>query len=611
MKKITVTLALLGGALLANAQYQPIATTGYNEDIVAETTPALTTTSLSMDGSDFVFYSQAYGSASGSTKGLPDNLSVSNGAYNFTLQPYTGNNALYLKNPSQPSGQTDTLFFTTPAAYASVSAVCVSAEGTASMDVQVFFTDGTTESSTGYTVNDWFNGANYVMTNIDRVDRTTDNIANIFNNPRLYNVDIPISCANEAKNIEKIVFTNQSTSNGRIYIMGLAGGDVLSVSLGNTADLICNNGNDGFAEAVVNGGQAPYSYNWTNGPTTTVNTVNTLSAGTHKCIVTDARGCQDSTAAFTLTEPVGIAVSENATTCSGYPYVIGNNYYYNPGTYTTILTAANGCDSVVTTSLTVTPAPSYTENVQICQGASYDIGNSSYTTAGTYYDTLYATNYCDSVIITVLTVTTAPQYSQNVTICSGDSYTIGNNTYSIAGQYVDTLSGFNTCDSIVVTDLSVNNTEAIIDASSSTFASVNQDPNYTYQWLDCNNNNQPISGETNPTFTVTQNGSYALVVNNGSCSDTSECFIVDNVGLSDLENGIIAISPNPTTGIVNIAGNLTVNQVNVFTTDGKQVQTVANSKIDTIDISNLPNGVYIVQLKTNTDQTQVLRLIKK
>lgn len=611
MKKITATLALLAGSFMSYAQYQAIATTGYNEDIVAETTPASTTTSLSMDGSDYVFYSQAYGSASGSTKGLPDNLIVSSSGYNYQLQPYSSNNALFLRNPSQPSGQSDTLEFTTPANYSSVSALCLSAEGAAIMSAKIIFTDGTSETTTGYTVKDWFNGTNYILTNIDRVGRTTDMIANLFNNPRLYNVDIPVSCANEDKNIAKIVFTNTSTSNGRIYIMALAGGSPLSVSLGNTADLVCNNGNDGFGEAVVTGGQAPYSYNWTNGPTTTVNTVNTLSAGAHKCIVTDARGCQDSTAEFTLTEPAAITITENVTTCQGYPYVIGNNYYYNAGTYTTNLAAANGCDSVVVTNLSVTPAPEYTENVQICAGSSYQIGNNTYTQAGTYQTTLYSVNFCDSIVNTILTVTAAPEYTQNVEICLGDTYTIGTSSYNTAGVYRDTLSATNTCDSIVITTLDVSNVEAIIDATSSPFSSVNQAANFTYQWIDCNNNNQPIAGATNATFDVTQNGSYALIVSNGNCTDTSECYLVDNVGLSDNEVNFIALSPNPTSGIVHISGDQIIKEAIVFTAQGKQVNAVRSKDIQKIDLSELPSGMYIIQVTTIKDQTQVVRLIKK
>ena len=609
MKLKTLTTLFLGFSTIAFSQnYQPISVTGFDQDIVAETTPAATTTSLTMDGSDFVFYSEAYGTAGGSTKGLPNSGLVSDGTNDYQLQDYTTNNALYLTNP----GGSDTLVLATPDNYASISLLGLSTEGAGIMDVELIFTDGTTSTTTSLAVNDWFNGANFVMSDIDRVGRTNDNIAFLFGNPRLYDINVPISCANEDKLLSEIVLTNQSTTNGRIYIMAVSGSDLLSVSLGNTFDLICNNGNDGFGEAIVTGGQAPYSYNWTNGPTTSLNVVNTLSAGPHKCIVTDARGCMDSTVQFTLTEPAPITSNVNATTCAGYPYVLGNNYYYDAGTYTAVLQAANGCDSNVVVNLSVTPAPEYNESVSICAGSTYSIGNSNYTAAGIYRDTLSGFNFCDSIVVTTLTVTTAPVYTANVSICSGDTYTIGDNTYGIAGNYTDTLSGFNTCDSIVITNLSVNNAVATISGGGGVLSSDNVDPNFTYQWIDCDNNNQAIAGETNQSFTITQNGSFALVVANGSCSDTSECFIVDNVSTDEVENlNEISISPNPTKGLIHLTGDDKIQGARIFSANGQKIAEVIEQDLQTIDLTQFENGVYLIQILSKENKMQVFRVVKQ
>jgi hypothetical protein len=51
-----------------------------------------------------------------------------------------------------------------------------------------------------------------------------------------------------------------------------------------------------------------------------------------------------------------------------------------------------------------------------------------------------------------------------------------------------------------------------------------------YQWINCATNS-PIIGATTNTFEATQNGSYALGVNNGTCIDTSTCYTVTNVAL--------------------------------------------------------------------------------
>ena len=67
--------------------------------------------------------------------------------------------------------------------------------------------------------------------------------------------------------------------------------------------------------------------------------------------------------------------------------------------------------------------------VSVCDGNSVSVGSNTYTTTGVYYDTLNASNFCDSVIYTDLTVnqadiatiTTDPA---NGIICLGDAVTI-------------------------------------------------------------------------------------------------------------------------------------------------------------------------------------------
>jgi hypothetical protein len=51
----------------------------------------------------------------------------------------------------------------------------------------------------------------------------------------------------------------------------------------------CQNGNNGFVNLTVSGGQQPYSYNWSNGQTT--QDLLSLSAGTYTLILTDGNGC--------------------------------------------------------------------------------------------------------------------------------------------------------------------------------------------------------------------------------------------------------------------------------------------------------------------------------
>lgn len=49
----------------------------------------------------------------------------------------------------------------------------------------------------------------------------------------------------------------------------------------------------------------------------------------------------------------------------------------------------------------------------------------------------------------------------------------------------------------------------------------------SYQWIDCDNGNTPIEGATERTFSAEENGNYAVMITNGSCSETSACTFVD------------------------------------------------------------------------------------
>lgn len=65
--------------------------------------------------------------------------------------------------------------------------------------------------------------------------------------------------------------------------------DLLQISF-NKRDVFCNDGFDGWAEVVIEGGTPPYTISWNNGDITTRTT--RLTAGKYEAIVTDSRGCE-------------------------------------------------------------------------------------------------------------------------------------------------------------------------------------------------------------------------------------------------------------------------------------------------------------------------------
>lgn len=96
----------------------------------------------------------------------------------------------------------------------------------------------------------------------------------------------------------------------------MGGGSPLTASISIINHVSCNGGNDGTAEAVADGGTAPYTYAWSNGATTAM--VSNLTAGAHKVTVTDNNGTK-AVANTTITQPTAVTLSatnSGKVTCS-------------------------------------------------------------------------------------------------------------------------------------------------------------------------------------------------------------------------------------------------------------------------------------------------------
>ena len=93
-----------------------------------------------------------------------------------------------------------------------------------------------------------------------------------------------------------------------------------------------------------------------------------------------------------------------AAICQGETYTENGFNVSEAGVYTQNLQTINGCDSVVTLTLTVNPVYSFTIDATINQGETYHGNGFEVSEAGTYTQNLQTINGCDSVIVLNLTV---------------------------------------------------------------------------------------------------------------------------------------------------------------------------------------------------------------
>lgn len=114
-----------------------------------------------------------------------------------------------------------------------------------------------------------------------------------------------------------------------------------NTTIGSTVDVSCFGGSDGEATAQVNGGTAPFTYQWDDPGGQTTQTATGLSAGTYQVVVEDDNGCLDSAEA-TISEPspVQVSSSPDTTICIGGTATLSANasggtpgytYHWNQG----------------------------------------------------------------------------------------------------------------------------------------------------------------------------------------------------------------------------------------------------------------------------------------
>lgn len=125
----------------------------------------------------------------------------------------------------------------------------------------------------------------------------------------------------------------------------------------------------------------------------------------------------------------------------------------------------------------------------------------------------------------------------------------------------------------------------------------------SYQWIDCNNGNQPIAGATSQSFTPAQTGSYACAADFGCGMDTTACSYVEVVGLELLSNESLTVYPNPVHDVLHISSNAPVQSIRLQTISGDLVALPKASSTESLDLASLENGIYIVLIETTEGMT--------
>lgn len=257
---------------------------------------------------------------------------------------------------------------------------------------------------------------------------------------------------------------------------------------------------DGSAEVFVSGGLEPYTYNWNTEPLQTDNLAVNLTQGTYEIEVADVNGCILTDTIIVESNPVYDTLIDTMI-CEGLLYTFPDgSVSVSSVIQTSYLHTINGCDSIITTDLTVIPVPeipaiSASGATTFCEGETVTL-TSSYASGNTWSNGavsssiivdesgVYSVSYAyecgivisGEIIITVDPLPETPEISTSgsTVICSGEplmltssvtdniTWNTGEHTESIivsdAGDYFVTAT--NDCGASVSSVITVTVNEA-------------------------------------------------------------------------------------------------------------------------------------------------------
>ncbi len=204
------------------------------------------------------------------------------------------------------------------------------------------------------------------------------------------------------------------------------------------------------------------------GQTYTENNFNVSEAGVYTQILTASNGF-DSIVTLSLNVNPIFNTELSATICQGQVYNENGFNVSEAGVYTQTLTSVNGCDSIITLTLNILPSYNTNLTATICQGQTYAENGFNVSEAGVYTQTLTSANGCDSIV--TLTVSVNPTFDTtiNATINPGETYAEFGFNESEAGTYVQNLQTVNGCDSTITLILDVNSSLMDVEYSELSF----------------------------------------------------------------------------------------------------------------------------------------------
>ena len=376
---------------------------------------------------------------------------------------------------------------------------------------------------------------------------------------------------------------------------------VVDATLNLTTSISCNGGSNGELTVAVNGGTPPLTFDWAHDNTLTTNVASSLSTGSYTVTVTDANGCDDvETLLVGQPDPIVADLDSTGILCNGdmtssiwvksitggtgaYTYVwsagtpgVTSDTTTNvgAGTYTLIVTDANGCSENFMMTLTE-PTALATSIVDL---ANTDC-DASATGTGTVVPIGGTTTFNDYNYT----------WSHDATLNDSVAINLPSGTFYVT---VSDANGCQTVDSVIITEIKtiVTNVDSLdVDCyenasgmawvTTTTTGGAANLP-YSYMW----SHDNTIDNDT--VFNLIA-GTYYVTV-----TDAANCFKIDSVVVNQPDT-LITVVQSMTN--VNCAGDMT-GTATVSVVGGTMPYSFSwtNNAATTATLSNAGVGTYTV-----------------